>query len=51
MQTNFGCCLIDGKIVESKSAKLKVKNEKLKSQKRNAGKSKKVINQSKVEFE
>ena len=40
MQTNFGCKLVDGKIIEKKC---KVKNEKKEK--------KKIIHQSKVEFE
>ncbi|GAB6044515.1 hypothetical protein JCM11957_01130 [Caminibacter profundus] len=48
MQTKFGCCLIDGKVIE-KNVKLKptklAKNEKLKNKKR------KTIYQVKVEFE
>ena len=49
MQTNFGCCIIDGEVVKSKSEKLKVKNEKKTDKK--AKKTKKIIHQSKVEFE
>ena len=49
MQTNFGCCIIDGEVVKSKSEKLKVKNEKKTDKK--AKKTKKVIHQSEVEFE
>jgi len=48
MQTNFGCCLVDGEVVGSKSEKLKVK--KVKTDKK-AKKTKKVIHQSEVEFE
>lgn len=50
MQTNFGCCLIDGEVVKSKSEKLKVTNKKVKTDKKNK-KVKKVIHQSEVEFE
>ncbi len=49
MQTNFGCCIIDGEVVKSKSEKLKVKNEKKTDKK--AKKTKKIIHQSEVEFE
>ncbi|GAB6074401.1 lipid-A-disaccharide synthase [Nautilia lithotrophica] len=49
MQTNFGCCLIDGEVIKSKSEKLKVKNKKLKSKEKK--KIKKVIHQSEVGFE
>ena len=48
MQTNFGCCIIDGEVVKSKSEKLKVKNEKKTDKK--AKKTKKVIHQNEVEF-
>ena len=41
MQTNFGCKLVDGKIVEKK----------VKKTKSNKKENKKVIYQSKVEFE
>jgi len=50
MQTQFGCCIIDGEVVKSKSEKLKMKNEKIKTDKKNK-KPKKVIHQSEVEFE
>ena len=48
MQTNFGCCIIDGEVVKSKSEKLKVKNEKKTDKK--SKKTKKVIHQNEVEF-
>jgi len=41
MQTNFGCKLVDGKVIEKKAKK--VKNEKKEK--------KKIIHQAKVEFE
>jgi hypothetical protein len=50
MQTNFGCCLIDGEIIKSKGEKLKMKNEKSKKDTK-VKKIKKVIHQSEVEFE
>ncbi|EDM24082.1 lipid-A-disaccharide synthase [Caminibacter mediatlanticus TB-2] len=43
MQTKFGCCLIDGEVVEKKQRKVKKKFKQKKS--------KKVIYQTKVEFE
>ena len=42
MQTNFGCCLLDGKIVDKKIKKTKKDIKK---------KNKKIIYQTKVEFE
>jgi ribosome-associated protein YbcJ (S4-like RNA binding protein) len=50
MQTNFGCCLVDGEVVKSKSEKLKIKNKNPDSVKKNR-KPKKVIHQNEVEFE
>jgi len=50
MQTLYGCCLMDGEVVKSQSEKLKIKNEKMKTDKKNK-KSKKVIHQSEVGFE
>jgi hypothetical protein len=41
MQTNFGCCLIDGKL----------ENKKKKKNQKKAKKVKKTIYQTKVEFE
>jgi len=46
MQTNFGCCLIDGEVIEKKEKK-KIKTKKAKAQK----KQKKTIYQTRVEFE
>ena len=43
MQTNFGCCLKDGKVIEKKK-----KTENVKKEHQNK---KKVIHQAKVEFE
>jgi len=42
MQTNFGCKLVDGKVIK-KNDKCKVKSEKKEK--------KKIIHQAKVEFE
>ncbi|WP_456479547.1 lipid-A-disaccharide synthase [Nautilia sp.] len=50
MQTNFGCCFVEGKVVERKSKRLKVKNEKSRSKEKNE-KPKKIIRQNEVEFE
>jgi len=43
MQTNFGCCLVDGKIVDKKQKKVKKEIKKKQN--------KKIIYQTKVEFE
>jgi len=48
MQTLYGCCLIDGEVINSKE-KLKKRDEKSKSKEKK--KMKKVIHQSEVGFE
>ena len=46
MQTTFGCCFVDGKVIEKDSKK--TKQVKKSTKKKNT---KKVIYQTKVEFE